>query len=110
MSDRAPKRDYKAEFLFHLRAAKLPAPVTEFVFHPERKWRFDFCYVEQKIAIEYQGGIYFKGMGHQTTHGIERDCEKFTEASLMGYRLILITAKTVRDGTALQWIERALAL
>ena len=33
----------------------LPEPVPEFRFHDERKFAFDFAWVEQKVALECQG-------------------------------------------------------
>ncbi len=107
---RKPKTDYKAIFLTHLKMAKLPEPVCEFRFHETRLWRFDFCWPDLMIAVEYQG-LNWKGggnSGHQSIDGLRRDCEKFTEASLSGWTLILITAETVNNGQAVEWVRRAL--
>lgn len=107
---RKPKTDYKAIFLTHLRMAKIPEPVCEFRFHEVRKWRFDFCWLDLKVAVEYQG-LNWKGggnSGHQSIDGMRNDCEKFTEASLSGWTLILITAETVNNGQAVEWVRRAL--
>lgn len=111
---RKPKTDYKAIFLTHLKAAKLPEPVCEYKFHATRLWRFDFCWPDQMVACEYQG-INWKpkkgqdnNSGHQSIDGLRNDCEKFTEASLSGWRLILITAETVNSGKAVEWVRRAL--
>lgn len=106
---RTPKTDYKAIFLTHLKLAKLPEPVCEFRFHESRKWRFDYAWPDSLIACEYQG-LAWKGegvSGHQSVDGLRNDCEKFTEASLAGWRLILITAETVNSGQAAEWIRRA---
>ena len=57
------------------------------------------------VACEYQG-LNWKGggnSGHQSIDGLRRDCEKFTEASLSGWTLILITAETVNNGQAVEW-------
>lgn len=111
---RKPKVDYKAIFLTHLKMAKLPQPACEFRFHETRRWRFDFAFPAQMIAIEYQGLNWKpkKGQdnnsGHQSIDGLRRDCAKFTEASLAGWRLILITAETVNNGQAVEWVRRAL--
>lgn len=108
---RTVKRDYKEELRDQLRVTGIPDPDTEFRFHPVRKWRFDFCWPDKKIAVEYQGGIYSQGkQGHQTTSGISRDCVKFSTAASMGWRLLPINAGMVRDGTALDLIRKALAL
>lgn len=103
-----PKTDYKAQFLRQLKLCGLPKPKTEFKFHPTRKWRYDF-YWKPNLVADYQGGIYTKGkLGHATTKGLENDYEKHTEASLMGYTVLLITAKTVENGKALGFVSRAL--
>ena len=121
---RKPKTDYKAIFLNHLHIAKLPPPThgegcenPELVFHETRKWRFDFAWTRdgQKIACEYQGLNWAalnnpanSQSGHQSIKGLINDCEKFTEASLAGWTLILITAESVNSGHAITWVERAL--
>lgn len=105
------RRDYKQAFLSQLQIAGVEVPVPEFAFAaPERRWRFDFAYLDLKIAIEYQGGVFFQGAhtGHTSTKGITKDFEKFTEASLRGWMLILIDAGSVRSGKALEWVERAI--
>ena len=114
---RTPKTDYKSILLNHLKFAKLPMPThgqgcenKEYLFHPERKWRFDYCWLDQKVAVEYQGlnWNHDGNSGHQSVAGLMNDCEKFTEASLLGWTLILVTAETVNNGQAIGWIERAL--
>ena len=42
-------------FALHCRAEKLE-PVREYIFHPKRKWRFDFYFPERKLAVEIEGG------------------------------------------------------
>ena len=104
-----PKNDYKARFLRDLSSAGIPAPQTEHRFHPERKWRLDYAYPDLRIAIEYQGGNFSRGKGgHSSVAGLMRDYEKFTEASLLGWTLILIDAASVRSGQAVEWVRRAL--
>lgn len=104
------KRDYKQEFLSQLKIARVPQPISEFRFHPVRKWRFDFAYPGEKLAIEYQGGVYYKGMGHQTVGGMERDCLKFSSAAALGWRVMPINAGMVRRGEALQLVIEALRI
>lgn len=105
---RVVRRDYKAEFLDQLRLLNLPAPVAEHRFHGTRNWRFDWVYLDRRIAIEYQGGNYTGRGGHNTVKGLRNDYAKFTEAALLGWTLILIDSETVRSGKAAEWVERAL--
>jgi len=102
-----PKTDYKAIFLQQLKLAGLPAPELELKFHPTRKWRFDFAWPEIKLAVEYHGIFGKVKMGHQQIQSLLRDYEKSSEAALLGWRLITITSKTVENGQALAWVERA---
>lgn len=112
--------DYKADFIRDAGFLGLPLPshgakeygcqYPEFQFHDVRKWRFDFAYPILKIAIEYNG--IFGGEGEDASHkavaGLLRDMEKFTEASLLGWTLIIINAKTVQSGQAVTWLETAI--
>jgi hypothetical protein len=40
--------------------------------------------------------------------GSEGDCEKINAATLMGWRVLRVTGAMVRDGRALEYVERAL--
>ncbi len=104
-----PKRDYKKTFLGQLHLAGLPQPEMEVYFALPRKWRADFCFTREKIIVEYQGIFGGANASHASLAGLKRDYEKFTEASLRGYVVILITAESVNDGRAVTWVERALA-
>jgi hypothetical protein len=68
---------------------------TEFVFHTERKWKFDYAIPALKIAVEYEG-IFKKDKGrtgHTSITGVMRDVEKYNAAQLLGWRIIRVTAK-----------------
>lgn len=64
---------------------------TEFKFHPTRKWRFDRADVGNRIAIEFDGGVWIKGR-HTRGSGFVRDCEKFNEAAALGWRILRYTS------------------
>lgn len=102
-----PKTDYKRIFLEQIKLVGLPEPLTEQTFHHKRKWRLDFCWPDLMIAVEYQGIFGKNKTGHQAVQFLSRDYEKAIEAQLLGWLYIPITAKTVGDGKALQWVERA---
>lgn len=99
-----------SRFLFELTLLKLPQPETEFRFHDERQWRFDVAWPEQKIAVEYQGIFGKQNASHASLGGLMRDYRKFTEASLLGWTLILIDAESVNSGEAHGWVQRAFKL
>jgi len=69
--------------------------VTEYKFHPVRKWRFDYALPSVKIAVEYQGhsGLTTgRASGHSTVIGLTNDCEKFNQARALGWTVICFTA------------------
>ena len=99
--------ELEAELLSQMSAAGLPAPITEFQFHPFRKWKADMCYPERKLIIEVMGGTYAH-MGHSTGQGIHRDYEKANEAQLLGYTYLQFDRQMIEDGKALNTIKRSL--
>ena len=98
---------HERELLFHMKAVKLPAPRTQYRFAPPRRWTFDFCWPDLMLALEVEGGIWTKGR-HTRGKGYEKDCEKYNEAALAGFRLLRVTTGMVRDGRALTVVERAI--
>ncbi len=75
-------------------------------FHPIRKWRFDFAWVDIKLAVEIQGGIWLGSIGgHTSAAGRTRDCEKHNAATVLGWRVMQFTKDMIVDGTALQTIQ-----
>lgn len=83
--------------------------VTEHVFHPTRKWRMDFAWCREKIYCEVQGGIFLRGR-HSRPQGQLSDMEKFSEASILGWRPILVSSVEIKNGAAIDRLRRALAL
>lgn len=106
---RGPTVDWEAELLSQIRLAGLPEPDRELVFHAVRKWRFDFSWKGhgRLVACEVDGGVYSGGR-HTRGKGYEGDCEKLNEASLYGWLVLRVTPNMIKDGRALDWIERAL--
>jgi very-short-patch-repair endonuclease len=93
----------------HIRAERLPAPEREHVFHPTRKWRFDFAWpAPYRIAVECEGGIHSGGR-HVRASGFKADAEKYNEAALLGWRVLRFATEQVRDGTAIATLKRAFA-
>jgi hypothetical protein len=79
---------------------KLPLPVLEHRFHQSRKWRFDFAWPEQKIALEVEGGLY-QGGRHQRINGFKSDLAKYNAASAAGWRVLrCLPAELCTVGTA----------
>ncbi len=100
---------FENQLLEQIKSAGLGEPEREYTFHTQRRWRFDFAYVNKKIAVEVEGGTWAKGR-HNRGGGFEADCEKYNEAALDGWRVIRVTPKMVIDMRALGFIRRALSV
>ena len=81
-------------------------PEKEYRFHKTRRWRADFGFPEQRVLVEFEGGVYTNGR-HTRGRGFEKDCEKYNAAALMGYHVFRFTASMVKDGTAVKIVEQA---
>jgi very-short-patch-repair endonuclease len=77
--------------------------VAEHRFHPVRKWRFDYAILKHHIAIEIEGGV-FAGGRHTTGVGYKGDCEKYNEATILGWRVLRYTKED--HGKILGDVER----
>ena len=82
-------------------------PAREHRFHAERKWRFDFAWVAERVAVECEGAIWAGGR-HTRGAGFEADCEKLSEAAAVGWLVIRATKPQIDSGRALEWARRAL--
>jgi hypothetical protein len=85
----------------------------EHKFHPTRLWRFDLALTSPKIKIgvEYQGGLFMdRRGGHQTARGTRKDWEKFGEAQILGWVVLLFGPDETRSGTAMNVVERAITV
>lgn len=85
----------------------LETPEVEYRFHPTRMWRFDFAWPLRMIALEVEGGTA-RGGRHNRMDGFEKDCEKYNEATILGWKVIRVTSAMVKDGRALEILRRAL--
>ena len=82
--------------------------VAEHRFHERRRWEFDFAAPDLMLAFEYEGGI-FSHQGHTRPDRYRSDMEKYNEAALAGWLVLRFGPDETRTGTALNWIERAIA-
>jgi very-short-patch-repair endonuclease len=83
--------------------------VAEYRFFPPRRWRFDYALVEERIAIEVEGGIWLKGGGrHNRGKGMLNDMAKYNAAAVEGWIVIRTTPNTLIAQSTLDLIQRAL--
>jgi hypothetical protein len=72
----------------------LPVPAREHRFHPTRKWKFDFAFVNAKVAIEIDGGAWINGR-HNRGSGFTKDLEKKNTAQSMGWLVLNFVPKHI---------------
>ncbi|WP_018674859.1 helix-turn-helix domain-containing protein [Riemerella columbina] len=82
-------------------------PVKELKFHPTRRWRFDFAFVNEKLAIEVEGGVWTGGR-HTRGDGFLKDMEKYNEAARLGWRLLRTTPNQVETKQFISLIKNTL--
>lgn len=83
-------------------------PEREYVFHPERKWRFDFAWPKHKIAVEIDGGTKFGKSYHSKGQGYVNDCRKANEACLLEWLVFRFTTDMVHSGEAIDMMRKAI--
>jgi very-short-patch-repair endonuclease len=84
----------------------IPIPVRELVFHPTRKWRFDYAWPDLKIAVEIEGGIWMNGRGaHSRPSNIERDMQKQNAGGLLGWRIFRFTPRQLKTGEVQEFMK-----
>ena len=77
----------------------LPPPVREHVFAPPRRWRFDFAWPDQRVAIEIEGGVWNNGR-HNRAAGFIGACEKYNAAVMRGWRVLRFAGHQLDDMAA----------
>jgi very-short-patch-repair endonuclease len=97
------------EEIFHIqiKAVRLPAAQREYRFHPKRGWKFDFAWPQAMIAVEIEGGTHMRGR-HVRPEGFRNDCIKYSEAALLGWKVLRGDSQMVKSGVLLSLAERAL--
>ena len=77
----------------------LPQPVSEHRFAPPRRWRFDFAFVEARVAVELEGGTHNRGR-HVRPAGFQSDCEKYNRAIELGWYVLRYTSSMIKSDPA----------
>lgn len=79
----------------------------EYKFDPARRWRFDFAFPADRVAVECEGAIWTQGR-HTRGSGYSGDLEKYNRAALLGWRVLRYSLEMIESGQALREIETAL--
>jgi very-short-patch-repair endonuclease len=103
---KAKREHLELTFKMQLRAAGIhKGLVCEHVFHPERKWRFDFAFLDIKLAIEVDGGTTWGKSRHSYGTGFDNDCIKRNTAQAMGWKVFNFSAGLIKSGQAIMFVE-----
>jgi hypothetical protein len=105
---KAKEQARKLAELVDINLEALPEYQKEFIFHPTRKWRFDYSWVDIKVALEIHGGVFTNGR-HTRGKGFSEDKVKMNSAQLLGWIVIEATTEQVKNGQMLKWITQAIA-
>ena len=84
-------------FLDFVASESLPLPEREYRFAPPRRWRFDFAWPTNLVAVEIEGATWTKGR-HTRGAGFLQDAEKHERALQLGWRVYRIPSVWVQDG------------
>lgn len=95
-------------YLQDLKNLAVSLPEQQVQFHPDRKWRIDFMWPKQGLAVEINGGTW--GGGHSRGAAVAKEYEKLNTLNLWGYRVLVFDTVMVNDGTAGEVTRAALAL
>ena len=98
------RRALEDRFAQQIKAYGLPTPEREFLFHPTRRWRFDFAWPQFMVAVEVDGAVWTSGR-HTRGKGFEADAEKLNAAQALGWRVYRYTATRIRSGCAVAEIR-----
>ncbi len=102
------KTHFAAVLASYCRTHGLPAPAPECRFHPARRWAFDFAWPAARVALELEGAAFTAGR-HTRGKGFSDDCVKYTEAALLGWKVLRCTWPQVEAGLVWAYLDRAFA-
>ncbi len=86
----------------------VPLPTEEYHFaKPQRNWRFDFAWIEQRVALEVEGGAWTRGR-HTRASGFIEDMVKYNHATSLGWRVFRCVPSELDTFATLHLIRNAL--
>ena len=99
--------ELEAVFQLQLMTRGIAGWKREYRFHPTRRWRFDFAWRVEGVAVEIEGGTYVHGR-HTRGEGFAQDCEKYNAAAILGWKVLRFTEEEVNDWSAIETLQQAL--
>lgn len=103
-SERIPKPPDPLPMLLAEQCASvgLERPKTEFRFAPPRRFRADCFFEQARLIVEVQGAV------HRIKGRFVADRERSQVIAQLGYRLLMVSPQSVKDGTALEIVRKAI--
>ncbi len=85
--------EHQFDAILKMLGPDIETPINEHLFAKsmKRRWRFDRCWIDNKLAVEIEGGIYSGGR-HVRGKGFEEDCKKYNSAVVLGWRVLKVTS------------------
>lgn len=71
-------------------------PVRQYMFHPTRKYRADFGFVDEKVLVEIMGTRSARS-AHTTVMGYHSDCIRMCQAQALGWAILYIDSMFDQD-------------
>jgi hypothetical protein len=93
---RSKEKDYIGWNLLYICNENMLELQEEYVFHPDRKFRFDWFIPGIKTAVEFEGLMSEKSR-HTTVTGYSKDTQKYNLAAAMGFTVLRYTALTYKN-------------
>lgn len=97
----------EAVFIAACKEHGLPVPQPEWRFHAVRRWRLDWAWINEKVALEIDGGAWNQGR-HTRGKGFIADQEKSGQALLLGWKVFHCTPDDVQSGAVFALLRKAL--
>jgi very-short-patch-repair endonuclease len=94
------KQDKAELFLqaWRMLSGGMSEPDAEYRFASPRRWRFDFAWDYEKIAVEIEGNAWHVRGGGK--HMQDKDMEKYNMAALMGWRVFRFSPAMLKKDPA----------
>lgn len=82
-------------------------PMQEVKVTEKRRFRFDFAWMNEKLAVEIEGGIWIQGR-HTRGVGYKSDMEKYNIATSEGWRVLRFTTDQIKKAETYSQIKKCL--
>jgi hypothetical protein len=82
----------------------LPRPVFEHRFAPPRRWAFDYAFIDAKVALEVEGGLWVRGAHMRGKHALS-DMAKYNRAVELGWKVVRCTPQTLCSSVTLDLLR-----